>query len=84
MSKKLKDNGYKVFIVTPETTDISLKERCRRINSEYIKNHKNAISISIHNNAAGADGKWHAEGQTGTSLRGFQAGLSVGREYYAP
>lgn len=70
LSKKLKDNGYKVFIVTPETTDISLKERCRRINSEYIKNHKNAISISIHNNAAGADGKWH-------TAKGWQVYVSL-------
>ena len=60
LSKKLIDNGYKVFIVTPETTDISLKERCRRINSEYLKNNKNAISISVHCNAAGGDGKWHS------------------------
>ena len=60
LSKKLKDNGYKVFIVTPEVDkDVSLSERCRRINSEYLKNGKNAISISIHNNASGADGKWH-------------------------
>lgn len=70
MSKKLKDNGYKVFIVTPETTDISLKERCRRINSEYIKHNKNAISISIHNNAAGADNKWH-------TAKGWQVYVSL-------
>lgn len=59
LSEKLKSNGYKVFIVTPELLDISLKERCKRINSEYLKNNKNAISISVHCNAAGGDFKWH-------------------------
>ena len=70
LSKKLKDNGYKVFIVTPETTDISLKERCRRINKVYLENNRKAISISVHNNAAGADGKWH-------SAKGWQVYISL-------
>lgn len=61
LSLKLKGNGYNVFIVTPEVdTDVSLKERCRRINKVYKDNNKKAIVVSIHNNAAGADGKWHS------------------------
>lgn len=60
LSEKLESEGYKTLIVTPEVnTDISLKERCRRINQVYKDNNKKAISISIHNNAAGADNKWH-------------------------
>ena len=31
LESKLKENGYKVYVVTPEQEDISLKERCRRI-----------------------------------------------------
>lgn len=50
-----------VFLVTSEENDISLKERCQRANN-LCKAHgaSNALLVSIHNNAAGADGKWHA------------------------
>ena len=60
LEAKLKENGYKVYIVTPEQEDISLKERCKRINKIYKDNRNKAISISIHCNAAGSDGKWHS------------------------
>lgn len=70
LATKLKENSYKVYIVTPEQEDISLKERCRRINKVYLENGKKAISISVHNNAAGADGKWH-------SAKGFQVYISL-------
>lgn len=59
LETKLKENGYKVYIVTPEQEDISLKERCKRINKIYKDNGNKAISVSIHCNAAGSDGKWH-------------------------
>ena len=59
LESKLKENGYKVYVVTPEQGDISLKERCQRINKICRENGNKAISISIHCNAAGADGKWH-------------------------
>lgn len=59
LADKLKRNGYKVFIVTPEVDkDISLKERCNRINKVYKENNKKAIAISIHCNAAGNGSKW--------------------------
>lgn len=59
LADKLKRNGYKVFIVTPEVDkDVSLKERCNRINKVYKENNKKAISISIHCNAAGNGSKW--------------------------
>lgn len=57
---KLRELGYDAERVTPETTDISLKERVRRINQWCAKlGAKNCLSVSIHCNAAGADGKWH-------------------------
>lgn len=59
LSKRLMENGYKTFIVTPEIDkDISLKERCRRINKVYKENNKKAISISVHLNAAGNGNEW--------------------------
>lgn len=45
--------------LVPEDTDISLKERVGRANQIYKDNNKQAILISIHCNAAGADCKWH-------------------------
>ena len=57
---KLKELGYDAERITPETKDISLSERCRRINAWCAKlGAKNCLSVSIHCNAAGADGKWH-------------------------
>lgn len=58
---KLKELGYDAERITPETKDISLSERCRRINAWCSKlGAKNCLSVSIHCNAAGADGKWHS------------------------
>lgn len=45
--------------LVPEETDISLNERVKRANKIYKDSGKNAILISVHCNAAGADGKWH-------------------------
>ena len=59
LSDKLKENGYNVFIVTPESNDVSLKERVNRVNKAYKDNNKKAILISVHINAAGSDNKWH-------------------------
>lgn len=61
LAKVLHDDGYPVFIVTPENTDIELKERGKRINdvvAEAKVNGMHAISISIHNNAAGRGDAW--------------------------
>ena len=56
----LKEKGYDARLVTPEATDITLKERCRRINAVCKEvGSRNVCSISIHVNAAGGDGKWH-------------------------
>lgn len=70
LSDKLQANGYKTYIVTPETdVDVSLKERCRRINKVYKDNNKQAISISIHINAAGSGASW-------LTARGWQVYIS--------
>ncbi len=55
--------SYDARILVPEETDISLSERCRRVNEvckKYGKN--NVIVVSVHCNAAGADGKWKTAG----------------------
>lgn len=61
--------GINTFIVTPEVSDITLNERVRRINKKYTEMKKQGYTcflISVHNNAAGADNKWHdASGWTG-------------------
>lgn len=56
---KLADLNIDAYILVPEEEDISLRERCRRANNIYKNNDKQAILISVHCNAAGADGKWH-------------------------
>lgn len=60
-----------VRILTPEQTDISLKERCKRANGVCrAYGTKNVLLISVHNNAAGTDGKWH-------EARGWSAHVSL-------
>lgn len=59
----LKANGYDAERVVTEETDISLAERCRRVNAWCDRLGKeNVILVSIHVNAAGADGKWKSAG----------------------
>ena len=61
VADSLHKRGYPVYIVTPEEDDIPLKERGRRINEivdEAWQNGMRAISISIHNNAAGKGDAW--------------------------
>jgi len=55
--------GYDARILVPEDTDVSLAERCRRVNNickQYGKS--NVLLVSIHCNAAGGDGKWKSAG----------------------
>lgn len=51
-------NHIPATLLTPEPTDTPLAKRVRRANALYQQDHS-AILISIHNNAAAADGKWH-------------------------
>lgn len=56
----LKNKGYDASLLTPEINDVSLKTRVSRVNKQCdIYGSKNVVLVSIHNNAAGADGKWH-------------------------
>lgn len=57
---ELKSRGYDAQRIVPEQTDISLTERVRRVN-DICKHYgaKNCVLVSVHINAAGADGKWH-------------------------
>lgn len=68
---RLKELGYDARRVVTEETDISLKQRCQRVNNVCSeKDAKNVLLVSIHCNAACADGKWH-------DARGFTAHVSL-------
>ena len=64
---ELKKRGLDAERIVTEESDISLRERCRRVNAHCGKlGSKNVILISIHINAAKNDGKWHdASGWSG-------------------
>lgn len=71
LESKLNVWGYDAERIVTEETDISLSERCRRANLYCRKlGAKNVLLVSIHNNAAGADGKWH-------DARGWSAHISL-------
>lgn len=59
----LKAKGYDAQRIVTEETDISLGERCRRVNAVCSQlGKKNVLLVSIHANAAGGDGKWKTAG----------------------
>lgn len=52
--------GYNAVLLVPEPNDVPLKERTRRIKKYCaIYGAENVIVLSIHNNAAKSDKKWH-------------------------
>ncbi len=55
---ELQLKGYVCYRIVPEESDISLTERCSRVN-EYCKQYgkDNVLLVSVHNNAAGK-GEW--------------------------
>lgn len=72
---KLDKLGYKVLIDIEDedlkiTSSKELILRCKIVN-DLQKQYKNCIYVSIHVNAAGADGKWH-------NATGWEAYTSVG------
>lgn len=74
---KLKDDGCDVQLVTPERYDVSLSERCRRVNAVCRQaGSANVLLVSIHNNAAGGDGQWH-------EARGFSAHVGMNASAYS-
>ena len=59
VTAKLQSLGYDAELLVPEDDDISLKERCRRVNTWCILHGKtNAICVSIHFNAQGNGSQW--------------------------
>ena len=57
LERRLKASGIDVVRIVKEDWDISLYERCRRVNA--IARKEPCVLVSIHLNAAGGDGKWH-------------------------
>lgn len=71
LEKCLECKGYDAQRIVEEENDISLSVRCKRVNDICKKlGTKNVLLVSIHNNAAGADGKWH-------TARGFSSHVSL-------
>lgn len=61
VSRELSLRGIDAILLVPEVTDTPLKERVRKVNAWSKKyGSRNVVLVSIHNNAAGADGKWHS------------------------
>ena len=70
--KRLRAQGYDAENTVPEKGDISLGERCARVNAYCDRlGAKNVVFVSIHNNAAGC-GQW-------MSARGWEAWTSKGQ-----
>lgn len=58
--RALSRRGIDAMLLVPEKTDTPLKERVRKVNGWARKlGSQNVVVVSIHNNAAGAEGKWH-------------------------
>lgn len=70
--RRLRAQGYDAEITVPENGDVSLGERCARVNAWCDRlGAKNVVFVSIHNNAAGC-GQW-------MSARGWEAWTSKGQ-----
>lgn len=61
VSRELSLRGVEALLLVPEKTDTPLKERVRKVNAWCERRGaQNVVLVSIHNNAAGSDGKWHS------------------------
>lgn len=70
---ELKKRGFDAERIVTEENDISLSERCRRVNSICDRiGTKNVILVSIHCNAAGNGSQW-------MNARGWEVWTSVGQ-----
>ena len=68
---ELRDDGYDARRIVDEDEDVPLAERVRRVNSVCRRyGAQDVMLVSVHCNAAGADGKWH-------NARGFSAHVSL-------
>lgn len=60
VSRELSIQGIDAILLVPERTDTALRERVRKVNGWANKlGRQHLLLVSIHNNAAGADGEWH-------------------------
>lgn len=59
LHRELEQRGYDVVKLVTEETDVPLSERVRRANAITRKEGGKALLVSVHLNAAGADGEWH-------------------------
>lgn len=58
--ERLRGMEYDAQRIVEEETDVPLSERCRRVNAICKQlGAKNVLLVSIHNDAAGVDWKWH-------------------------
>ncbi len=62
----LERERIRYHILVPEKSDISLKERVRRVNTYYRTHNQDAFLLSIHANAGGGTG-WEAWTSRGTT-----------------
>lgn len=71
LSRELTNRGAEdVRLLVPGNADMALRERVRRVNGFCDKyGAKNVLLVSIHNNAAGSDRRWH-------DARGFSVFVS--------
>ena len=68
----LRKLGIDAEQIVKEDIDVTLPERCRRVNDVYRKTDGNVILVSIHCNAAGSGSSW-------MSASGWEAWTSVGQ-----
>lgn len=60
IARKARAKGIRAEIIVPETTDVPLATRSARANAIARKHGlKKCLFVSVHINAAGADGRWH-------------------------
>lgn len=56
----LRKQGYDAELLVREDSDVSLRERVKRVNAVCAEEgSKNVLCVSIHCNAAGRDGRWY-------------------------
>ena len=61
LTAMLRDNGIEARRIVTEERDISIAERCRRVNSVCAEHGKdNVLLVSLHLNAAGNGRQWHS------------------------
>ena len=80
---ELKAKGYDAERIVTEETDISLGERCRRVNAICNKiGTSNVILISVHVNAAGSGGWRSAGGWCAYTTRGTTKSDAIATKLY--